>query len=84
MYLDYDIVKNLTYHIDGGAEFSQATAGQYTPRTLVAGQASNGIAAEQMYNTTRWLMQQYLTYKYNKGDHSVNCCWWLFKPARCI
>lgn len=71
MYLDYDVVKNLTYHIDGGVEFSQSTAGQYTPKTLVAGQASNGIAAEQMYNTTRWLVQQYLTYKYNKGDHSV-------------
>ncbi|MGN6619281.1 MAG: SusC/RagA family TonB-linked outer membrane protein [Ilyomonas sp.] len=71
MYLDYDIVKNLTYHIDGGAEFSQSTAGQYTPRTLVAGQASNGIAAQQMYNTTRWLVQQYITYKYNKGDHSL-------------
>jgi TonB-linked SusC/RagA family outer membrane protein len=71
MYLDYDIVKNLTYHIDGGAEYSQTTAGQYTPRTLVAGEASGGIAAEQMYNTTRWLVQQYLTYKYNKGDHSL-------------
>jgi len=71
MYLDYDIVKNLTYHIDGGAEYSQTTAGQYTPTTLVAGQASNGIASEQMYNTTRWLLQQYLTYKYNRGEHAL-------------
>ncbi len=70
-FLEYDIVKDLTYHIDGGAEFSQTTAGQYTPRTLVAGAASNGIASEQMYNSTRWLVQQYLTYKYNRGNHSV-------------
>ncbi len=70
IYLDYDIVKNLTYHIDGGAEFSQTTAGQYTPKTLVAGAASNGIASEQMFNSSRWLVQQYLTYKYNKGFHS--------------
>ena len=71
LYLDYDIVNNLTYHIDGGAEFSQTTAGQYTPRTLVAGAASGGIASEQMFNSTRWLVQQYLTYKYNKGFHSL-------------
>jgi TonB-linked SusC/RagA family outer membrane protein len=71
MYLDYEVVKNLTYHIDGGAEYSQTTAGQYTPTTLVAGQASNGIASEQMYNTTRWLVQQYLTYKYKRGDNAL-------------
>jgi len=71
MFLDYQIVKNLTYHIDGGGEYSQTTAGQYTPTTLVAGAASNGIAAEQMYNTTRWLVQQYLTYQYKKGEHAL-------------
>lgn len=71
MYLDYQFVKNLTYHIDAGAEYSQTTAGQYTPTTLVAGAASNGIAAEQMFNTTRWLVQQYLTYQYKKGAHAL-------------
>ena len=70
VFLDYEIIKNLTYHIDGGTEFSQNTAGQYTPRTLVAGAASNGIASQQMYNSSRWLVQQYLTYKYNQGFHS--------------
>ncbi len=72
IYLDYDIVKNLTYHIDGGGEFSQTTLGQYTPRTLVAGAANGGIAAEQMVNTQRWLVQQYVTYRYNKGFHSLS------------
>jgi len=71
MFADYDILKNLTYHISGGAEYSQATAGQYTPRTLVNGQANNGVAAEQSNSNLRWLVEQYLTYKFKKGDHDL-------------
>jgi TonB-linked SusC/RagA family outer membrane protein len=71
MFVDYEIIKNLTYHISGGAEFSQTTAGQYTPRTLTAGAANGGIAQEQMSTSFRWLVEQYLTYKYTRGDHSI-------------
>lgn len=71
MFADYDILKNLTYHISGGAEYSQATAGQYTPRTLVNGQANNGVALEQSTSNFRWLVEQYLTYKFKKGDHDL-------------
>ncbi|HWJ28427.1 MAG TPA: SusC/RagA family TonB-linked outer membrane protein, partial [Flavisolibacter sp.] len=71
VYGDYDILKNLTYHISAGGEFGQATAGQYTPRTLVNGQANSGVAQEQMSTTFRWLVEQYLTYRYSKGDHSL-------------
>ncbi len=70
MFLDYQILKNLTYHISGGAEFNQRTAGQYTPRTLVAGAANGGIAQEQMSTNFRWLAEQYLTFKYSTGVHS--------------
>lgn len=70
MFLDYEIIKNLTYHISGGAEYSQRTAGQYTPRTLVAGAANGGIAQEQMSTNFRWLLEQYLTYKYTTGKHA--------------
>lgn len=71
MFLDYGILKNLTYHISGGAEFSQSTAGQYTPRTLVNGQANNGVAQVQNSTALRWLVEQYLTYKYDRGVHSL-------------
>ncbi len=71
IYLDYDIIKHLTYHIDGGGEFNQTTDGQYIPLSLVAGAANGGVAAEQMSTAERWLTQQYLTYKYMAGDHSL-------------
>lgn len=65
VYLDYSLLKNLTYHVSAGSEYTQTTAGQYTPRTLVAGEADNGIAAEQMSTTFRWLVENYFTYKFN-------------------
>jgi TonB-linked SusC/RagA family outer membrane protein len=68
--LDYTLFKNLTYHLGAGSEYSQVTAGQYTPRTLVAGKANGGIATEQMSTAFRWLVENYLTYKYNFKDHA--------------
>ncbi len=70
MFVDYEIIKGLTYHFSAGAEYSQSTAGQYTPRTLVNGAANNGVAAEQMSTALRWSAEQYLTYKYATGLHS--------------
>lgn len=71
MFVDYEFIKNLTYHFSAGAEYSQTTAGQYTPRTLVNGQANSGVGAEQMNTSLRWLVEQYLTYKYIHGDHDL-------------
>lgn len=71
MFVDYDIIKNLTYHFSAGAEYSQTTFGQYIPKTLVSGQANGGIALEQINNSFRWLAEQYLTYKFTKGPHAV-------------
>lgn len=70
VFLDYEIIKHLTYHISAGGEFTQTTDGQYTPLSLVAGAANGGVAAQQMYTTERWLVEQYLTYKYSIGDHA--------------
>jgi TonB-linked SusC/RagA family outer membrane protein len=70
IFIDYEIIKNLTYHFSAGSEYTQRTAGQYTPRTLVAGAANRGIAQEQMSTNFRWLTEQYLTYKYNTGVHA--------------
>ncbi len=70
MFADYEIIKGLTYHFGAGAEYSQATAGQYTPRTLVNGAANNGVGAEQTSSTLRWSAEQYLTYKYTTGVHA--------------
>jgi len=71
MFADYDIIRNLTYHFSGGAEYAQTTAGQYTPRTLVNGQANSGVGAEQMNTSFRWLVEQYLTYKYKHDAHDL-------------
>jgi TonB-linked SusC/RagA family outer membrane protein len=70
IFIDYEIIKNLTYHFSAGSEYTQRTAGQYTPRTLVAGAANRGIAQEQMSTNFRWLTEQYLTYKYTTGVHA--------------
>lgn len=72
IYGDYEIIKNLTYHLSGGAEFAQTTLGRYIPRTLVNGQANGGIAMEQMSTSLRWLVEQYLNYKHSFGVHSIN------------
>jgi hypothetical protein len=40
MFLDYEIIKGLTYHFGAGAEWQEAIQGKYTPSTLVAGAAS--------------------------------------------
>lgn len=72
IFTDYDIFKDLSYHISGGAEFAQATAGQYIPKTLTAGAANRGIAQEQMSTSFRWLIEQYFTYKHTFGRaHSI-------------
>lgn len=71
IYLDYSFMKNLTYHIDAGGEYTQTTDGQYVPNTLVAGAADGGLAAQQNYQNERWLVQQYLTYKLLTNKHSL-------------
>jgi len=72
IFIDYDIIKDLTYHFSAGSEFAQSTAGQYIPKTLTAGAANRGIAQEQMSTSFRWLVEQYLTYKHSFGTaHSI-------------
>lgn len=70
VYFDYDLIKNLTYHISVGGESSQTTLGQYSPTTLVAGAANGGAATEQMFTTQRWSVEQYMTYKFTTGVHA--------------
>ncbi|WP_051691940.1 SusC/RagA family TonB-linked outer membrane protein [Pedobacter borealis] len=67
--LDYEIIKGLTYHLGGGAEYTQLTEGQYIPQTLSAGAKNGGIAAQKSSTTFRWLVENYLTYKYKTGLH---------------
>ena len=69
MSLDYEIIKGLTYHLGGGAEYTQLTEGQYIPQTLSAGAKNGGIAAQKSSTTFRWLVENYLTYKYKTGAH---------------
>lgn len=72
IFIDYDIIKDLTYHFSAGSEFAQSTAGQYTSKTLTAGAANNGIAQEQMSTSFRWLVEQYVTYKHSFGiPHTI-------------
>ena len=72
LFLDYQVIKNLSYHIDAGVEYYNTDEGKYTPRTLAVGAVNGGIASEAIATTTRWLVQQYLTYKYVYGKHNIS------------
>ncbi|OJW13318.1 MAG: SusC/RagA family TonB-linked outer membrane protein [Mucilaginibacter sp. 44-25] len=63
--LDYKILKSLTYHLTAGTEYSQTTAGQYLPTTTIAGAKQGGVASEQAKSAFRWVVENYLTYKFN-------------------
>jgi len=65
IYLDYNILKNLTYHISAGAEYNQTIAGTYSPNTSALGLNGPGLANDQWYSTFRWLVENYFTYKFN-------------------
>jgi TonB-linked SusC/RagA family outer membrane protein len=68
--LDYQLIKNLTYHLNAGSEYSSVVAGQYTPTTLPAGQLNGAMATEQSGYAFRWLVENYLTYKFKiNKDH---------------
>jgi TonB-linked SusC/RagA family outer membrane protein len=71
MFLDYEIIKGLTYHFGAGAEWQQNIEGKYTPRTLVAGAALNGTGSEENKTYFRWSTEQYLTYKFNIKEHAI-------------
>ena len=70
MYLDYSLLKNLTYHVSVGAEYNQTIAGTYSPNNSALGLTNPGMATDQWYSTFRWLVENYFTYKFNiHKDH---------------
>ncbi|RED26404.1 TonB-linked SusC/RagA family outer membrane protein [Flavobacterium cutihirudinis] len=71
MFLDYEIIKNLTYHFGAGAEWQENIEGKYTPSTLVAGAALKGSGSEENKTYFRWSTEQYLTYKFAIEQHAV-------------
>lgn len=71
MFVDYEFIKNLTYHFGGNAEYSNYTQDDYTPRTLASGEALRGSGTEETGSTLTWITDQYLTYKLTTGDHDV-------------
>ncbi|WP_431244754.1 SusC/RagA family TonB-linked outer membrane protein [Flavobacterium sp. P21] len=68
MFLDYEIIKGLTYHFGAGAEWQEVIQGKYTPSTLVAGVALKGSGSEENRTYFRWSTEQYLTYKFNVAE----------------
>lgn len=70
MFVDYEIVKNLTYHFGAGAEFRSSTEDKYTPRTLSSGAALRGVGSEETISNLRWITDNYLTYKLALGEHA--------------
>ncbi|WP_035648875.1 TonB-dependent receptor [Flavobacterium sp. ASV13] len=68
MFLDYEIIKGLTYHFGAGAEWQEVIQGKYTPSTLVAGAALKGSGSEENRTYFRWSTEQYLTYKFNVAE----------------
>tara|TARA_R110000868_G_scaffold156599_1_gene383548 strand:- start:33627 stop:36719 length:3093 start_codon:yes stop_codon:yes gene_type:complete len=71
MFLDYEVIKNLTYHFGSGAEWQENIQGKYTPSTLVAGAALQGSASEENKTYFRWSTEQYLTYKFAVKAHAI-------------
>jgi TonB-linked SusC/RagA family outer membrane protein len=71
MFLDYEIIKNLTYHFGAGAEWQENIQGKYTPRTLAAGAALKGLGSEENKTYFRWSTEQYLTYKFAIKEHAI-------------
>ncbi|MCV9929917.1 TonB-dependent receptor [Flavobacterium sp. LS1R49] len=71
MFLDYEIIKNLTYHFGSGAEWQENIEGRYTPSTLAAGAALKGLGSEENKTYFRWSTEQYLTYKFAVREHAV-------------
>ncbi|MBL0737067.1 TonB-dependent receptor [Flavobacterium sp. GN10] len=72
MFLDYQIIKGLTYHFGAGAEWQENIQGKYTPSTLVAGAALKGSGSEENITYFRWSTEQYLTYKFDiKEVHAI-------------
>ena len=71
MFLDYEIIKGLTYHFGAGAEWQENIEGKYTPSTLVAGAALKGSGSEENKTYFRWSTEQYLTYKFNINEHAI-------------
>lgn len=72
MFLDYEIIKNLTFHFGAGAEFQENIQGKYTPRTLAAGAALQGSGSEENKTYFRWSTEQYLTYKLELEKHTIS------------
>jgi TonB-linked SusC/RagA family outer membrane protein len=71
IYLDYSILKNLTYHVSAGAEYNQSIAGTYSPNNSSLGLTNPGMATDQWYSTFRWLVENYFTYKFKiQKDHA--------------
>ncbi|MCK0147144.1 TonB-dependent receptor [Arenibacter sp. F26102] len=71
MFVDYKILKNLTYHFGAGAEYTSTTQDYYTPRTLAAGEVLNGTATQSVSSNLKWITDQYLTYKLTLGEHDL-------------
>lgn len=71
MFMDYEIIKNLTFHFGAGAEWQENIQGKYTPSTLIAGAALHGTGSEENKTYFRWSTDQYLTYKFSIKEHSI-------------
>jgi TonB-linked SusC/RagA family outer membrane protein len=71
MFLDYEIIKGLTYHFGAGAEWQENIQGKYTPSTLVAGAALKGSGSKENKTYFRWNTDQYLTYKFDIKEHAI-------------
>jgi TonB-linked SusC/RagA family outer membrane protein len=65
IFLDYSILKNLTFHTSAGAEYNQTILGTYSPNNQNLGLTNPGIASDQWTSTFRWLVENYFTYKFN-------------------
>ncbi len=71
-YVEWDIIKDLTFKTTIGVEINNKRQGTYSPSTLNAGNAYDGIASVSTYKQTNIISENYLSYEKKFADHKIN------------
>lgn len=73
VYLNYNIVPNLNFRSNVGADIYKNQQFEYYPRSTGAGYLQKGVAKVQNFGYRDWLWENTMTYDYNPSEkHSLN------------
>ncbi|RKD88293.1 TonB-dependent receptor [Mangrovibacterium diazotrophicum] len=71
-YIDWEILKGLTFKTTIGVEINNKREGTYSPSTLVAGSAYDGVASISSYKQTNIISENYINYQKEIDDHKFS------------